>query len=109
MITQTPQAVTRFLQLVLIYHGPPRDPFKATKEGASRMVKSIFDADSEDNVEDKIVSDKHAAWSLFEACLKPSGHSLDTLTAASAAKLNRDNMGRAIPFLTLAVPRHKYS
>jgi hypothetical protein len=108
MIKRTPEAVRRFLQLVQAYHGLPTAQFKATQKDASRMVRVLFNADTEEEVEDKIAADRKGAWSLFVVCLEASGDLIGTLSAGPVARLNRENIGRAIPFLTLAVPSHKY-
>jgi hypothetical protein len=68
---QPQEAVTRFLQLVQVVHGPPPTKFQATQAAASRMVRSFFNADTEGEVVEKILTDQKGAWSLFQVCLKP--------------------------------------
>jgi hypothetical protein len=94
--------------LVQIGHGLPPDDFQATEKDAAQMVKHFFNADSEEDVVQKIMAHRKEAWSLSRVCLFRSGHTDQTLRSAEPIILNRENMGRAIPFLTLAVPSHYY-
>jgi len=105
--TENP-ALTRFLQLVEIIHGPPKNEFKETADDAFRMLRSLFKADSEGEIVPKILADQKGAWSLFKVCIPLSGVSVEVIRLAPVFILDQENLNRTIPGLIFAIPRHQF-
>jgi len=106
---ETPNAVTRFLQIMDTL-GPPPEDHQTNADEADILVRAWNEAarrNSEAYLTTAMGSNMSAAWSLFNIAILKSRHSQDTIDAAPLIALDDKALREALPWLVHAVLEYR--